>query len=107
MATEGPGQAVETPSREPRKRRPTRVGVVTTAGRDKTIKVMLSYQVKHPKYGKYLRRRTVLHAHDEKNEAATGDLVEVTECRPMSKTKHWRLVRIVERAPQQAAGGGA
>jgi small subunit ribosomal protein S17 len=49
-------------------------------------------------YGKYLKRSTTLHAHDEKNEASTGDLVEVTGCRRLSKTKFWRLVRIVERA---------
>jgi small subunit ribosomal protein S17 len=106
METEGPGQAVLSPRKSPGKR-PTRIGVVASAGRDKTIKVTLSYQVKHPKYGKYLRRRTALHAHDEHNEAGRGDLVEVEECRPVSKTKHWRLIRIVEKAPQRAAGGGA
>jgi small subunit ribosomal protein S17 len=106
METEGPGQAVLSPRKSPGKR-PTRIGVVASAGRDKTIKVTLSYQVKHPKYGKYLRRRTALHAHDEQNEARLGDLVEVEECRPVSKTKHWRLIRIVEQAPQKAAGGGA
>jgi small subunit ribosomal protein S17 len=106
MVTEGPGQAVLSPRKSPGKRA-TRIGVVASAGRDKTIKVTLSYQVKHPKYGKYLRRRTALHAHDEHNEARLGDLVEVEECRPVSKTKHWRLIRIVEKAPQRAAGGGA
>ena len=101
-----PEQAVVTPAR-PRKRRPTRIGVVTSAVCDKTIKVTYSYQTKHPKYGKYLRRRTVLHAHDEKNEAGLGDVVEVAECRPVSKTKHWRLIRIVEKAPAAKVGGGA
>lgn len=107
MVTEGPGQAVVSPPKAARKPRPARIGVVTTAGREKTIKVTIMYQVKHPKYGKYLRRRTVLHAHDERNEAGVGDLVEVVECRPISKTKHWRLVRIIEKAPRQATGGGS
>lgn len=85
-----------------RKTRPTRVGVVTSDVRDKTIKVEVAFQVQHDKYGKFLSRRTVLHAHDEQNEAKLGDRVEIAECRPISKTKTWRLVRIVERAP----GGG-
>ena len=105
MEAETPGQAVVTPPRPPRTKRPVRIGLVTSAARDKTIKVTFSYQVKHPKYGKYLRRRTVLHAHDELNEAGLGDLVEVTECRPRSKTKHWRLVRIMEKAPGAKVGG--
>ena len=68
----------------------------------KTIKVVVAYQTKHPKYGKYLKRRTVLHAHDEKNEAREGDRVEIAECRPLSRTKHHRLLRIVEKAPERA-----
>jgi small subunit ribosomal protein S17 len=90
------------PPRPSRKRRPSRIGVVTSDVCDKTIKVEVAHSLRHPKYGKYLRRRTVLHAHDEKNEARRGDTVEVMECRPMSRTKTWRLVRIVERAPAQA-----
>lgn len=82
--------------------RVTRVGVVTSDVRNKTIKVELSYAQRHAKYGKIIRRRTVLHAHDEKNEARKGDTVEVMECRPVSKTKCWRLVRVIERAPLQA-----
>jgi small subunit ribosomal protein S17 len=73
-----------------------RVGEVATAGRDKTIKVVVSYVAKHPKYGKYVRRRTVLHAHDEGNTAQVGDRVEVVPCRPMSKTKTWTLSRVLE-----------
>jgi small subunit ribosomal protein S17 len=80
----------------------TVVGVVASDKGDKTIKVVVNYQTKHPKYGKYLKRRTVLHAHDEKNDAKLGDTVEIAECRPLSKTKHHRLVRIVERAPERA-----
>jgi small subunit ribosomal protein S17 len=104
MATEGPGQAVVIPPKAPRHRRAVRIGVVASALRDKTIKVTIGYQVRHPKYGKYLRRQTVLHAHDERNEAGEGDLVEITECRPVSKTKHWRLVRVVTKAPRAAGG---
>ena len=77
-------------------------GVVASDKGAKTIKVVVNYQTKHAKYGKYLKRRTVLHAHDEKNEAKEGDRVEIAECRPMSRTKHHRLLRIVERAPERA-----
>jgi small subunit ribosomal protein S17 len=77
-------------------------GVVASDKGDKTIKVVVNYQTKHPKYGKYLKRRTVLHAHDEKNEAKEGDTVEIAECRPMSRTKHHRLLRIVQKAPERA-----
>jgi small subunit ribosomal protein S17 len=77
-------------------------GVVASDKRNKTIKVVVEYQMKHEKYGKYLKRRTSLHAHDEKNEAREGDLVEIAECRPLSKTKHHRLVRIVQKAPERA-----
>ena len=80
----------------------TVVGVVASDKGDKTIKVVVNYQTKHPKYGKYLKRRTVLHAHDEKNDAKEGDTVEIAECRPLSRTKHHRLIRIVERAPERA-----
>jgi len=80
----------------------TIIGVVASDKGDKTVKVVVNYQTRHPKYGKYLKRRTVLHAHDEKNEAKEGDTVELAECRPLSKTKHHRLVRIVQRAPERA-----
>ena len=80
----------------------TVVGVVASDKGDKTIKVVVNYQTKHPKYGKYLKRRSTLHAHDEKNEAKEGDTVEIAECRPLSKTKHHRLLRIVQRAPEKA-----
>ncbi len=75
--------------------RRTRVGVVESEARDKTVKVRIDRVMKHPKYGKYLRRRSVLHAHDEENLAHLGDVVEVMECRPISKTKSWRLCRVV------------
>ena len=99
MAAEGSGQAVVSPVKK-RTKRPTRLGVVTSDKRDKTIAVTVSYSVKNPKYGKYIRRRTVLHAHDEQNEAAVGDKVEIMMCRPLSKTKCWRLLRIIDRAPR-------
>src|SRR5262245_33862466 len=77
-------------------------GVVASDKGNKTIKVVVDYQMRHPKYNKYLKHRTVLHAHDEKNEAHEGDTVEITECRPLSKTKHHRLLRIVTKAPEKA-----
>jgi small subunit ribosomal protein S17 len=81
----------------------TKVGVVDTDKRDKTRKVVVNYLAKHPKYGKFVRQRTVLHVHDEKNESKSGDVVEVAPCRPISKTKSWKLVRIVERRAELAA----
>ena len=80
----------------------TIVGVVASDKGDKTIKVVVNYQTKHAKYGKYLKRRTVLHAHDEKNEANEGDTVEIAECRPLSRTKHHRLMKVVQKAPERA-----
>ena len=77
----------------------TRTGVVAQDAANKTIRVQINYQTKHPKYGKYLTRRTVLQCHDENNEAKIGDTVEIAECRPLSKTKHHRLVRVVTRGP--------
>lgn len=75
-----------------------RVGVVESDKRDKTRKVVINYLAMHPKYGKYVRKRTVLHVHDEDNASRKGDRVEVAPCRPHSKTKRWRLVRVVESA---------
>lgn len=94
--------ATATPATEERPLLRTVVGVVASDKGDKTIKVVVNYQTRHAKYGKYLKRRTVLHAHDEANEAREGDTVEIAECRPLSKTKHHRLLRIVERAPEKA-----
>ena len=76
----------------------TVTGQVVSDKADKTITVLLERKVKHPIYGKFVKRSTKIHAHDEKNECAMGDTVTVEECRPMSKTKTWRLVRIDERA---------
>ncbi len=78
----------------------TQIGVVSSDKRDKSRKVVVSFQAMHPKYGKYIRHRTVLHVHDENNESRSGDRVEIAPCRPMSKTKTWRLVRVVDRPAQ-------
>ena len=72
-------------------------GRVVSDKMDKGITVLVERRVKHPLYGKYIRKSTKLHAHDENNECRIGDVVEITECRPYSKTKCWNLVRIVER----------
>ncbi len=76
----------------------TKVGRVVSDKADKTVTVMLERQVKHPLYGKYIKRSTKVHAHDEDNRCGQGDLVKISECRPISKTKSWRVVEIVERA---------
>lgn len=80
--------------------RPRLIGVVTSDKVAKTRKVTFEYLSKHAKYNKYVKRQTVLHVHDEKNESRAGDVVEVMSCRPISKTKTYRLVRIVTRATQ-------
>ena len=73
-------------------------GRVTSDKMDKTITVAIERLVKHPVYGKYVRRTTKLHAHDENNECRIGDLVTIKQCRPLSKTKTWTLVAVVNRA---------
>lgn len=85
---------------EARRGRRSRLAVVESDHQDKTIKVRIDRSVKHPKYGKYLKRRSMLHVHDEKNEAKAGDVVEIVECRPISKLKTWRLAKIVRKAAQ-------
>lgn len=75
------------------------VGVVVSRSGDKTIKVAYEYKIPHPLYKKEIKRKTVVHAHDEKNETKPGDKVEIMETRPLSKLKRWRLVRIIEVAP--------
>lgn len=82
---------------EDRSQRDKRVGLVVSDKGDKTIRVRFDFQVKHPKYGKYYRRSTTMGTHDEKNEAKRGDWVEVVACRRLSKTKCWRLDRILKR----------
>jgi small subunit ribosomal protein S17 len=73
----------------------TKRGVVVSKSGDKSVRVQIDYTVKHPMYGKYIKRRTKLGVHDPQNEAGIGDTVEITECRPISKSKSWRLVKVV------------
>jgi small subunit ribosomal protein S17 len=73
-------------------------GRVVSNKMQKTITVQVERRLQHPMYGKYLTRRSKLHAHDEKNESKEGDLVMIEQCRPLSKTKTWRLVKVLERA---------
>jgi len=80
-----------------RGRRKTRIGLVTSNKMDKTITVSVERKVKHPIYGKFLKKTTKFMAHDEKNECSIGDLVKIMETRPMSKNKCWRLVEVVEK----------
>jgi small subunit ribosomal protein S17 len=82
---------------QPEKIKTTQVGVVESDKCSQTRKVVVRYSAKHPKYGKYVRQRTVLHVHDEQNQSKLGDTVEVEPCRPVSKTKTWKLVRIIEK----------
>jgi len=77
--------------------RKTRIGVVTSNKMTKTITVAVERKVKHPMYGKFLKKTTKFHAHDEKNECSIGDTVKIMESRPLSKTKRWRLVEVVEK----------
>ncbi len=77
----------------------TKVGVVVSDKRDKTRTVEVQFQIMHPKYGKYLKRNAKYHVHDEKNESKNGDRVEIANCRPISKTKAWRLIKVLEVAP--------
>jgi small subunit ribosomal protein S17 len=81
-----------------RGKRRVETGVVTSDRMNKTRRVEIPRLVKHARYGKYIRRRTICHVHDEKNESRAGDTVEIMESRPLSKTKHWRLVRVVSKA---------
>lgn len=73
-------------------------GRVTSNKMHKTITVQVERRLQHPVYGKFLTKRSKLHAHDENNECKEGDLVQIEECRPLSKTKTWRLVKVIERA---------
>jgi len=81
-----------------RKVRKSRTGLVTSDKMDKTITVAVERKVKHPLYGKFLKKTTKFHAHDENNQCGIGDTVRIMETRPLSKTKRWRLVEIIEKA---------
>ena len=83
---------------ETRKLRKEKVGIVVSNKMEKTVLVEVERKVKHPKYGKFVKRTSKFAAHDEKNECNEGDLVKIMESRPLSKNKCWRLVEIIERA---------
>ncbi|UTW63287.1 30S ribosomal protein S17 [bacterium SCSIO 12741] len=78
--------------------RKERIGVVTSAAMDKSIVVAVERKIKHPKYGKFVKKTTKFMAHDEKDECGIGDTVKIMEMRPMSKNKRWRLTEIIEKA---------
>lgn len=99
IETQTPQDAAESArSAHARNARKQRVGLVVSARMDKTITVAIERQVKHPIYGKFVKQTTRLKAHDETNDAHEGDTVRIQETRPLSKTKRWRLVEVVERA---------
>lgn len=75
----------------------SKVGLVVSNKADKTVTVKIERQVKHWLYGKYIKRSSKVHAHDEQNDCGEGDLVKITQCRPISKTKAWRVVEILKR----------
>ena len=75
-----------------------KTGTVISNSADKSIYVVIDYKVKHPRYGKYVKRRTKLGVHDEHNKASVGDLVQIAKCRPVSKSKSWRLVSVLEKS---------
>lgn len=81
-----------------RKTRKSRIGLVTSDKAEKTITVAVERKVKHPIYGKFVKKTTKFHAHDETNTCGIGDTVRIMETRPLSKTKRWRLVEIIEKA---------
>ncbi|WPL16738.1 30S ribosomal protein S17 [Thiorhodovibrio winogradskyi] len=91
-------ETITQPSKQQTATNRTLTGRVLSTAMQKTITLVVERRVKHPIYGKFLRRSTKLHAHDEENQCQVGDWVRVELCRPLSKTKNWRLVEIVERA---------
>lgn len=84
-----------------------KTGRVVSDKCDKSRKVEVTYQVKAPKYGKYLRRSSFFQVHDPENTSSIGDTVEIARCRPISKTKSWRLVRVIQKGVVDATAGGA
>lgn len=79
----------------------TLTGLVVSRSGDKSIRVAIDYKVRHPKYGKYMKRRTKLGVHDERNQCGVGDLVEIAQCRPISKSKSHRLVKVLAKAEKE------
>ncbi|HZH68673.1 MAG TPA: 30S ribosomal protein S17 [Chitinophagales bacterium] len=81
-----------------RKQRKTRTGVVSSDKMEKTITVTVERKLRHPKYGKFVKKSKKFHAHDENNEAQIGDIVKIMETRPLSKSKRWRIVEVLQKA---------
>lgn len=79
----------------------TLTGLVVSRSGDKSVKVAIDYKVRHPKYGKYMRKRTRLGVHDERNQCGVGDVVEIVQCRPISKSKSHRLVKVLAKAEKE------
>jgi small subunit ribosomal protein S17 len=98
--TNPPAQTPSTPEKKRGNRRVV-IGVVTRDKTAKTRRVEVERLVRHPKYGKFVKRRTICYTHDENNESHLGDTVEIVESRPLSRTKRWRLLRIVTKAPSR------
>jgi small subunit ribosomal protein S17 len=92
------GERTSGPDSKPRGKRKTQIGTVKSHKMNKSITVVVERLVRHPRYDKFVKHETRLHAHDENNEAAVGDVVEVASTRPLSKLKRWRLLRIVRKA---------
>ncbi len=91
---------VETAAADQATTKRTLQGVVTSSAGDKSATIMIERRIKHPLYGKFIKRSTKIRLHDEANECNKGDTILIEECRPMSKTKSWKLVKIVEKAPE-------
>ena len=84
----------------PESKAKTLTAAVVSKSGDKSVTVAIDYKVKHPKYGKYMRRRTKLAVHDQNNQSSVGDIVEIAQCRPRSKRKSWRLLKVVQKVEQ-------
>src|SRR5262245_1108395 len=106
MADTAPQAGQAQAEHEARGKRRVETGVVTSDKMNKTRRVEIPRLVKHARYGKYIRRRTICYAHDEANASRTGDTVEIMETRPLSKLKRWRLVRVVKQGPGPVVTGG-
>lgn len=98
MSEQTANQGQEGTAAQSRRNRKTRIGIVSSSKMAKTITVTVERRVKHPIYGKFLKKSSKFHAHDEANTAGEGDTVRIMETRPLSKTKRWRLVEVIEKA---------
>lgn len=91
---------MNTANHSPRNQRKSLIGTVTSRSGDKTVKVQFAYKIPHPRYIKEINRRTVVHVHDQDNVCAVGDRVAIMETRPLSKLKRFRIVKVLEKAPE-------